>query len=315
MVRYFSIFSFISVMFMAILLVVDFDIISTQNSDFDALVLQKQVNYASDASVDALLASVDLEVDYGTDTVAVTPDLGVLEFTTVMANAMGYSVSDEILEQIQREYFQTLLVCAYDGVYAYTNRVSESDGSKEFIATPKIPYYYTKYEGTNMQEQYLLNLGKEKGYRDIYDAATGRYTISVYKELGLSKDEQSTAINNFVSEVLQYELLQNAGLDTGTTYTVPAFASEINGAQPVQNITVLAVLNTGDSRNNAVLGVGGSYIESDDAVVGFTINNVKYYAHQSKLSAGGLNITPTAAFDSIYSAANSGYNCALWLYE
>lgn len=315
MERYFSIFSFISIMFMTILLMVDFDIISTRNADFDALVLQKQVNYASDASVDALLASADLEADYGTDTIAVTPDLGVLEFTTIMANAMGYSVSDEILEQIQREYFQTLLVCAHDGIYAYTNRVSDSDGSKEFIASPKLPYYYTKYEGTDRQEQYLLNLGMKKGYRDIYDSATGRYTISVYKELNLSQDEQITAINNQVSEVLQYELLQNAGLDTGTTYTIPAFASEINGAQPVQNITVLAVLNTGDSRTNAVLGIGGSYIESDDAIIGFLNNNIRYYAHQSKLSAKGLNVTPTATFDSVYSAASSGYNCALWLYE
>lgn len=315
--KYFSIVAFIPVFFLLIYIPVFSNTIFCQNEDLDKLVLQKQVNYASDAAVDALLFSDDLEKDSANDSFTISPDIGVREFCTIMAESLGYTATDEVLEMLQNEYMQTLLVCAYDGVYAYSNRQSDDDGSREFVASPKLPYYYTKNAGTESQVQYLLTLGKQKGYKDSYNAANHKYKLCTYGNVGLSKDEQSTAINNFVSTLLQYELVQYAGLDAGKTYSVPAFASEINGAQPVQNVSVLAVLNTGDSRSNAVLGIGGSYIEETDAIVGFTHNGVKYYAPQSKVAKSSTynKVTIEREFDSIYDAARSGYHCCLELYE
>lgn len=275
--------------------------------------LQVQVNHASDSAVAALLDSSDLEQDYNEEAIIVDPDLGLREFATVLGKELGYSISDTTLKEIEEKYIKAFLICSWDGVYAYTLRDTETRG-RDFVSTPKIPYYYTKNPGTDAQVQYVLNLGLKKGYHDGF--RNGTYHMFSYDSLNLTKDEQLQAINQEVSEILQATLDQAYTGDTKARYALPAFASQISGGQPVDKITVIGVVDPEEALTSVSLGVGGSYIDLNDPIVGFISDGVKYYARQSRLqNSAYANCTVTQQFDTEFDAADNGYHCKLDLFE
>lgn len=307
-------FSFIYGLVLILWIVVKLPIyLSNYNDDLQRVrefEIQCQVNNAADAAVEAMLGSSDLEQDYNEDAILVDPDLGLREFTTVLGTQLGYSISDKTLAEIPPKYLKAFLVCGWDGVYSYALRHSESIGS-EFISTPKIPYYYTANAGTPAQTQYVLNLGLTKGYRDGFH--NGSYKMFSYDDITLSETEQLLAINNEVSQLLVAALKESNLGDVPAYYSLSAYASEINGSQPVDKITVIAIVDTGDI---ATMGVGGSYIDVRDPIVGFIYNGIKYYAKQSALEASpyaAANVT--REFESIFEAADEGYHCKIDLFE
>lgn len=275
--------------------------------------LQCQVNHASDSAVTALLDSSDLEQDYNEEAILIDPDAGLREFATVLGKELGYSISDDTLREIEEKYIKAFLVCSWDGVYAYTLRDTETRG-RDFVSTPKIPYYYTKNPGTDSQVQYVLNLGLKSGYHDGF--RNGNYHMFSYDTLGLTKDEQLQAINQEVSEILQATLNIAYAGNTKARYALPAFASHISGGQPIDKITVIGVVDPDQARYSVSLGVGGSYIDVNDPIVGFIYDGVKYYARQSRMrNSIYTNCTVTQQFDTEFDAADSGYHCKLDLFE
>ena len=276
-------------------------------------VLEKQVNHASDAAVDELLDSANLEQDYNSDAILVQPDIAVREFTTILAKSLGYGVTDKSLQEVQNNYIKALLVCGWDGVYAYYTQPVEEHGDG-FVSTPKLPYYYIDGEGSSTQKQYLLNLGMEKGYCDEI-SEDGEYRLNNYDMIHLTEDVQRTAINNSVSEILQWSLVQSYGGSSRADFSIPAYASEISGAQPVDGVTVIGIVDDesfGRVSNTIAMGVGGSRIEETDPILGFTVDGIKFYMKQSDLSESAYaGATIERTFDSVFEAAKAGYHCML----
>ncbi len=304
---------FVALMFMALYVTFWYRLAELERISLQEYVLTKQVNHASDAAIDELLYSADLEQDYNSDAILVQPDIAVREFSTILAKSFGYDVTEKTLQDVQNKYIKTLVVCAWDGVYAYYKQPTETHGDG-FVSTPKLPYFYTEGKGSSMQKQYLLNLGMEKGYCDEIDA-DGNYRLNNYDDINLSEDVQRTAINNRVSEILQWSLIQAYGGSSRANYTIPAYASEISGAQPVEGVSVIGVVDKdspGTITTAVAMGIGGSRIEETDPILGFTANGIKYYMQQSKIAGSpyaGATIERT--FESVFDAAKAGYHSIL----
>ena len=279
-------------------------------------VLEKQVNHASDAAIDELLGSQDLEQSYLEGAIVVEPDIAVREFSTILARSFGYHITDETVESVRDKYVKVLLVCAWDGVYAYHTRQTESDGTG-FVSSPKLPYYYTAYEGdTGRQTQYALTLGLESGYRDSFDGNS--YSLEKYGKLSGSKDVQRTAINNRVSDILQWSLMEAYGGAERVAYSIPSYASQISGAQPVDGVTVIGVVDNSSitfAEDVIAMGVGGSKIEETDPIIGFIHSGTKYYIRQSKISKfendKGTSVSAIETFTNVFDAARKGYHCLI----
>ena len=304
----------------------------------DEFVLDKQVNYAADAAVEELLMTGDTDQDYNKgDYMVVEPELAVIEFTSILAEDFNMVPTDYTRQLIQEKYIKTLLVCTWDGVYAYWYQPKNSTNEYGFVGTPKIPYFYTNEAG----KQYCLNLGMEKAYSDSYEG--GSYKLNSYETLGakeIPRDVQLTAINNQVAELLNYTLIEaygGRGKSSRTAYEIPAMASQISGAQPVDRITVIGVVEgQSESLSTTITAecVGGAQIIQNDPIIGVTIKyteglEAKVYAassywkaHIGKLFESGLfsgfktksgSITTTLDkadtqyYDTPFEAAKDGY--------
>lgn len=299
---------------------------------FDEFVLDKQVNYAADAAVEELLMTGDTDQDYNKgDYMVVEPELAVIEFTSILAEDFNLVPTDYTRQMLQEKYIKTLLVCTWDGIYAYWYQPKNDTNEYGFVGTPKIPYFYTDENG----KQYCLNLGMEKAYSDTADQQSN-YKLNPYEEMvpQIPKDVQLTAINNQVAELLNYTLIQAYGGANRTAYEIPALASEVSGAQPVDKITVIGVVEGQAESSSTVITaecIGGAQVVAADPVIGVTIKytsgmTAKVYAYSSwwkthigevfsansniaSFSNGSTDITTasTEYFDTPFEAAEHGY--------
>lgn len=308
---------------------------------FDEFVLEKQVNYAADAAVEELLNTGNLDQDYHNldkadpsysdiDTssiINVEPDLAVKEYASMLCSNWQMNPTEYNINIIKNKYIKTLLVCAYDGVYAYWKQPI-ADGMYEFAGTPKIPYFYTINEGTPSQIQYCLTLGLEYGYSDAV-SDDGEYSLKKFNKIPVDKDVQRTAINNQVAELLNYALCES--YSTGgyaKRYDIPALGSTVKGQQPISGITVLGVVEgQATSSASAITAecIGGARVTTADKIIGydFTYRNgvdhmVKYYASTKTWEAlkadgfigdGGYTYDESSAviFNNVFEAAKAGY--------
>ena len=299
---------------------------------FDEFVLDKQVNYAADAAVEELLMTGDTDQDYNKgDYMVVEPELAVIEFTSILAEDFNLVPTDYTRQMIQEKYIKTLLVCTWDGIYAYWYQPKNDTNEYGFIGTPKIPYFYTDKSG----KQYCLNLGLEKAYSD--SGFGGTYKLNPYEELApmIPKDIQLTAINNQVAELLNYTLIQAYSGNNRTAYEIPALASEVSGAQPVDKITVIGVVEGQAESSSTVITaecIGGAQVVAADPIIGVNMvydngMKAKLYAYSSYWKShigdvfqsgnpyagfdhtGNHDITSasTEYFDTPFEAAEHGY--------
>ena len=272
MTRVTHVVQWIPLLYMCIYLVFWIRIYSNELIQFDEFVLEKQVNYAADAAVEELLMTGNTEQDYNKgEYIVVEPELALIEFTSILTEDFNLVPTDFTREQIKEKYIKSLLICTWDGVYAYWYQPENSTGEYGLVGTPKIPYFYTDANG----RQYCLNLGFEKAYSD--NGKTGdEYKINKYEKLDpmIPKDVQLTAINNQVADILNYTLIQAYGGSTARSYEIPALASEVSGAQPVDQITVIGVIEGQASvGTSAVVSecIGGAQITANDPIIGVTM--------------------------------------------
>ena len=325
----------IPLLYMCLFLVYWIKIYTNEIIEFDEFVLEKQVNYAADAAVEELLLTGHTSQDYNKgEFLVVEPELAVNEFTSIIAEDFNMLPTDQTKEFIKQKYIKSLIVCAWDGIYAYWYQPKNSTNELGFVGTPKIPYFYTDKNG----RQYCLNLGFEKSYSD--NGLSSSYALNAYNVTvpAIPKSVQLTAINNQVAEILNYTLMQAYGGSTKRSYEIPAMASDVSGAQPVDKITVLGVVEGQASvGTSSILAecIGGAQITANDPVIGVTIvyNNNKranVYAKSSywKKNLNNLKVlapniqgilqkdgTPALKLDektithftTVFEAAKSGY--------
>jgi hypothetical protein len=246
---------------------------------FEEYVLDIQSNYASDSAIDELLVASDLNQDYANgDFVTLEPSLAEEDFAHTLCLDFGYIPTDSTLELVKNNNIRALLVCTYDGIYAYYMMQTETH-SYELKQTPKIPYFYTDPD-TNTQ--YCLTLDENKGYWDYYDAS-GNYKLHKYDyyDNKPTKDLQLTAINEQVADVLNWVLYESySGGDSDLTVSIPALSETVRGEQPVNAPTVLAVIDGNIKVFSTTItaeSIGGSQLEETNQVIGYTLKNAPIY--------------------------------------
>lgn len=288
---------------------------------FDEFVLEKQINYAADAAVEELLYTSHLDQDYNKgEYITVEPDLAVTEYVSVLCDSWNMIYTDFNDEYVKAHNIKALIVCAYDGVYGYWYQKSETSGYS-FMCTPKIPYFYTDDAG----RQYCLTLGLEKGYSDNGEFGND-YTLNKYLPIDVPEDEQRTAINNQVGNILNYALYESysGGKGSGKAFDIPDLASEVKGGQPVDKISIIGVVEgRSESFSTAITAecIGGAQVIESDPIIGYNLStgevtDVKVYARSSYWekyinSVPGTKTNPSY-YDNAFEAAKAGYNDLLF---
>lgn len=317
MSRYISIGLIIPILFLIFVNIYEYQIIVNENAEFEDYTYKRISNYAADAAVEEILFTGDLGTDYADGQIDVQPDLAVREYCNTILLGMGMPTTDYNIEVLEASNIKCMIVCAYDGFYVYANR-DLMTGRMGMVSTPKIPYFYTSDDGT----QYCINLGLEKGRWDSIDS--GSYRVNAMDNLpsNVTVDRQLTAINQQVSDYLQFEVSNAYGGYYGRNYLLPSFASEINGAQAVQGITFIGIIDTNNAsidNPNLCMSIGGARIVDTDPILGFVKDDgsvsVKYYAPQSKLVGRIPEVCIRRQFMTEEEAAKEGYNCYLPAYQ
>lgn len=304
-------------------------IFTNEYVDFENFLLEKQVNYAADSAVASMLDDSNLQLDYSKDdfNMQLNPSVAEMDFIDTLCIDWGYSVNDTMRDSIEMNNIKSLIVCCYDGVYAYYKERSDDQGGYSFIQTPKLPYTYSEEN-----RQYILTLSTDIGYQGTYteDKKFVADKLGKYKNKP-SKDTQALAINTQVANLLNYTVSKSYGYEDRDKFvTLPALTEHIRGAQPVNRPTVIAFVE-GDRKvfSTPIMAdsIGGARIIEIDYVTGVTlldgditgISGGKYYAHNSwwqeyypEIRQNKKNSAKT--FNDVFDAAKQGYNC-IELYE
>lgn len=314
MSKYFGVFLFVplmSLLFFFMYFVIFWQEEQVAYADF---ITQKQINYAADAAIEEMLFTGHLGTDYATTYKNVQPDLGMNEFCIVMLESLDMPTTDKDIKWYQDHYLKSLIVCAYDGLFVYDEK-EYTTGEHRFVATPKIPYFYTDETG----RQYTLNFGLKQGYSDSTEG--GRYNVRPIENLPshITEDQKYACINDMVSNYLAESIARAYGGHFNKNVQLPAFASEISGGQPIKNVSIIGIVETPETnkkRPNLCMAIGGARITEVDPIIGFNYNGINYYGPQSKIAACNIPVDSSfKPFNSEYDAAKEGYNCYLPAYE
>lgn len=287
MSKHFHVLLWIPLMYCAFFLFFWIQIYKHEAVSFEDFVLEKQANYAAESAVQTMLEEGDIDTDYADGSfIILEPNLAVRDFANTLSLDFGVVPTDSSIESIMNKNIRTLVVCTYDGTYAYYLQKTETN-SWELKQTPKIPYFYTREDG----KQYCLTLDRDKGYWDYTEGSSYKlHKFDKYDEKP-SDDLQSTAINNQVADIVNWALYKtyNKNETVGDTnhgndlsIRVPAIADTVRGDQPVMAPTVIAVVEGNVKPMGDVTVaecIGGAAVEEADLVVGFTLKNAPIYTY------------------------------------
>lgn len=319
MARMLQLFYWLPVLFMSFFMVEIYLSLNAEIDSFNNEMLQRQVNASSDAAVlEAITNNSDIESDYSHNKIEIDPDVCKREFVTTLLGNLGYSVTEEAIENFENTAIMSLQICMYDGVYTYyqdkyaTRNVSQGalHNRYKLVSTPKTPYFYTPED--EVDTAYALTLDLDKAYR-LYtvpsEEVDGMYNLKIntvpVPVSHITRDRQLTVINNTVSKWMKYALIKSYGTgDINKSYNIPAHANSITGAQPVRDLNVIGIVDLSDygaMSDYTVMGIGGNRIVKSDPVVTYIRDGVRYWNYTSK--CGDLNLlSDVKAYDSEYTA-------------
>lgn len=298
-------------------------IYQTDVIEFEQFVLEKQVDYAADSAIDAMLLSAYLSQDYNKGAYQTfEPDAAVKDYAQTLCYDFNLIPTESNVQYVMDTKIRALIVCVYDGFYVYKRQRYETHatGLKQ---SPKIPYFYTDDTG----RQFCLTLDPTMGFWDSGNAAS--YTVHELDkyptDIRPSNDIQATAINNLVSDYLNnalYDTYSSGNMDT--IVELPAIGETVRGAQSVKAPTVIGVVDGSRRVFSTVItaeSIGGAQVENTVYNVGYTLVNApigsgifngKYYATTEwwKNHSYLMNYVVEDKgryFDSVYDAACNGY--------
>lgn len=291
--------------------------------EFEDLVLEKQVNYATDSAIDELLESGKLSQDYNNEKfVTVEPELAKQDLEHTLSLNFDGIPTEGMKEYIDQHYIKCFVICTYDGIYEYHMQQNETN-NYALVQSPKIPYFYTDKD---TGQQFCLTLDPKWGYWD-FGTSEESYGLHKFDEYtsAPSTTVQRQSINDQVAKIINWSLYENYKWGTNdTSITLPAIADTVRGEQPVIAPTVIAVVEGQDRIFNSTIiaeSIGGSQFENADQIVGYTltagatVNNVSYVGRYYAKASWWKNHTELKDycenghyFDDAFDAAKSGYN-------
>lgn len=338
MTKHFHVILWAPLIFCALFLIVWINWYSNEVIEFEHFVLEKQLNYATDSAVDAMLVDTDIDPDYTNGAfIQVDPQMAKEDIAHTLSLDFGYTATDTSANKVLLDNVKVLVVAGYDGYYYFTQQFTDSKGTYELVQSPKIPYFYTANNGT----QYCLTLNPDYGY---YADANAAGEIDLHNKdyypptVRPSNSVQSAAINDAVADTINWCLYNSLSHGLTQKVKVPNTANNLRQYQVIDTPTCICVA-TGNyqSKSSAVIadGLAGSKVTQNDTVVAYTITGDvqvhlddttlgtlpkgNWYAYASwwnahkPVSTTGLD--NPKVYQSAYDAARNGYNSMVLLFE
>ena len=344
MTKHFHVVLWLPLLFCALFLIYWINIYMNEVVEYERFVLEKQLNYATDSAVEAMLVDADLDADYSAARVQVDPQLAVKDFGHSLCLDFGYLPTDATITKVLRDNCKVIVIACFDGYY-YFSLQPTTEGGWDLVQSPKIPYYYKKtYNG--VEYQYCLTLDPTYGYYAnpslSDDTKYSLHSKDTYPlELTPSAAEQSTAITDSISNIINWTLYSqyNAGIEQAVD--IPDMASKLRAYKTIDTPTIIAVVKgLKSSMSTAIIadGIAGSQVTVNDPVVAYTVESgalIKIEeedgtSHDEPIPAGRWyaysswwhehrpvdvnKLTNGKLYDNAYEAAEAGYDNLSFMY-
>lgn len=279
-------------------------------NEFEEYRLQKTNNYATDAAVDEMLYSDNLDQDYS-DMSKVTLDPMRARDTYLKVLALTYDIpsTKENLDSLSAQCLDLMLVCVYDGYYVISNDATYDENIEvnEYTALPTIKYTY-KYSDPTSSKLYALNLGYERAYElDTY----GMREV----DSPLSKTQTLSVINKLISDEIGSRLNCKVMNGLSKNINIPVLSTATNNN--IENVSVISFLNGikfTTVKEMSAFSIGGAKIEPTRMVACYKRNGKKLYCYtdlipSSVAQPGNIRQWAEHVVTSMEEAAALGYSC------
>ena len=308
MSRIFSIFLFLPMYFLIMVLVFYIALTNYENQSVEEFRLKKAINYCIDAATAEMLETGDLGMDYANwGKFKTNPDLAVEAYANAFCLNYGLQTNKENRELVEHAYTRLFVVCAYDGYYVYEPKMVSEDGDYAFVSTPKLPYSYT-----NGNTSYALNLG----LKDCWRFSSTNKLSKV--DTPLSETATLREINKRVSDDLAYRLDQQFENGWTKSLYIPFEVTTVSSTNAINRPSVLAFADNIDivsAKKISAFGVGGAHVSQARSVAAYRRNGQKYYAYSDLLPENMFTATNPdgsktfieAMFMTCKEAAEAGY--------
>lgn len=304
--------------------------------EFDQRQMDLQVNYATDAATQEMLAgSYSLETDYvDWGKMSVSPNTAYDTFLAVMLRNYGWTDTEENRQALD-ELVPFFLICTYDGYYLYkTEKVPNDAVATEF--DPRSEKYNGKFpaivSGTGASRRYIYSTIYRKywtpkiPYAEHKDGSYWMYYLgsrygSYYNGASLKQGEQlltqemrdgsMECIANCINAAVNEGLNSGLGTITEEEFFIPADYTKYTRTNAVKHPTCITFLQREDAVsqfNVLTLGIGGAKIDEANFVICYQRNGEKMYAmakYRSMVEAEGIKVLKVLESPDI--AAAEGY--------
>ncbi|WP_105614116.1 hypothetical protein [Vallitalea okinawensis] len=294
MKRTFGIVIMVSLIYVAALIMGYLHYTSKEIQEIEQLRLSYAVDYASDAAVQAMLSTGNLDMDYSDHkSLNVDPSLALDTFIDVFCFNYDIGLSQENKMLIKLNYIPIAVVATYDGYYLAQpelvgNQVNYpenpiQDGDWDLIFGMKIPYTYS-YNNVH----YALNMGMDYAVMLSANQGLQRYNGMPPSDSGkLSREEGFYIINNNISMDMTYAI-DKANETRGewtNSFFIPNQVTTFSGANPIQGPSFLVLVQNLDlttPRPIHAFTIAGSKIDYSRSVVGYEVNGTPYYCYADR---------------------------------
>lgn len=310
MSKFFSLFLIMPLFFVIIVFFAGNAIMKADYNEFEEYRLQKTNNYATDAAVDEMLYSDNLDQDYS-DMSKVTLDPMRARDTYLKVLALTYDIpsTKESLESLSAQCLDLMIVCAYDGYYVISNDATLNEdidvNTYTALSTTKLPYSY--YDPT-ADKYYSITLGSDKAY------SLSTSGLSEVKT-PLTKSQTLTVVNKLVNNEIASRLNAKVSGGLSKAVNIPVLSTANNNN--IENVSVISFLNGvkfTTIKELSAFSVGGTKVEATRMVACYRRNGKKMYCYTDLIPrsvAKQENIRTWAehVVTSIEEAAAFGYSC------
>ena len=287
-------------------------ILKADFNEFEEYRLQKTNNYATDAAIEELLISDDLDQDYiNMEKITLDPLKARDIYLTVFALSYDMPNTTDVKEMIAAQYLDLMVVAVYDGYYIFHKDGAVDAGKSHtmnFTALPslKYPYLYRDEKGL-----YSLDMSISKCLR-----LNGTGVTKV--DLPISRSQALVEINKNINSVVNSHL---SNVAIKNTY-IPVEATTVGTASnPIDGITVLAFINNVDFNTNSMINafsIGGAKIDVTRMIACYTRDGRKMYCYtdlipESIANPANIEIWADYVVPTMEDAAKLGYACDLEL--
>ena len=343
MQRLFSVLLVIPLFFLIIVYFAGWQIMSADFNEFEEYRLQTTNNYATDAAVEELLYSDDLNQDHADmKEMTLNPMLARKTFLEVFSLSYDVPVTSENLDAIAAEYLELMVVAVYDGYYVFANEdihhyeykvTGQKDGKDtwewvddrsptyECMPTVKIPYKYV-VEDTDLEDGkddsaiYTYNLG----FDDAVILTSSKLDVV---DLPISPAVAMNNINQQINLEINSRLAKKVDNGLLRAVNIPVSATTVGSANnSLESVSVLAFVdgvNFTTSKELSSFSIGGAKIYENRMVACYTRDNCKYYCYADLINRNvvnpgvGINEWADYVVNTIEEAAALGYTCDLEL--